>query len=130
VSNHNVEQAHPLAAPIVFAVWVFFYFWYQWALSGKTVGMALFGLQVVCVDDGGRPGRRRAAIRTLTFPLAIVTLGIGFLGIVTRTRRQAWYDRFAGTTVVYAWDARAAHLRWLAHSGETRASAEGGAATS
>jgi uncharacterized RDD family membrane protein YckC len=129
VFNHNLK-AHPVLAPVVFGVWVFVYFWYQWALSGKTVGMALFGLQVVRVDDGYRPGRRRAAIRTVTYPLAIVTLGIGFLGIVTRTRRQAWYDRFAGTTVVYAWDARAAHLRWLAHSGDTHVGPAGGTTTS
>lgn len=125
VSNHTVSEDHPLAVGIVFGVWVFVYFWQQWALGGKTVGMALFGLQVVRVDDGGRPHRRLAAIRTATFPLAILALGIGFLGIVTRTRRQGWYDRFAGTTVVYAWDARAAHLRWLADRGETRALATG-----
>ena len=28
--------------------------------------------------------------------------------------RRAWHDLLAGTAVVYAWDARAARLRWLA----------------
>jgi hypothetical protein len=42
----------------------FIYFAYSWAASGRTAGMALFGVQVVR-DDGTGASPRRAAVRTL-----------------------------------------------------------------
>jgi uncharacterized RDD family membrane protein YckC len=94
-------------------IWEFIYFAYQWALSGKTMGMALLGIRLVKID-GSPVGARQAVIRTLTLPLSIIFLGLGFLGILTNRRRYAWHDRLAKTAVVYSWDARAARLRWLA----------------
>jgi hypothetical protein len=43
-----------------------------------------------------------------------MTLGLGFLPIVTGRHRRALHDAIAGTAVVYSWDARAARLRFLA----------------
>ena len=104
---------HQIASLIAAVVWEFVYFAYQWALSGKTIGMAVLGVRVVRTD--GTPiGARQAIIRTVTFPLSIIAFGLGFLGILTNRDRHAWHDRFAGTAVVYSWDARAARLRWLA----------------
>jgi len=107
VSNHQV------ASLIAALVWEFVYFAYQWAISGKTIGMAVLGIRVV-KSDGSPVGARQAIIRTLTLPLSIIVFGLGFLGILTNRRRYAWHDRFAKTAVVYSWDARAARLRWLA----------------
>ncbi len=104
---------HQLASLIAAVVWEFLYFAYQWTLSGKTVGMAVLGIRVV-KTDGSPIGARQAVIRTLTLPISIIALGLGFLGILTNRRRYAWHDRFAKTAVVYSWDARAARLRWLA----------------
>jgi uncharacterized RDD family membrane protein YckC len=107
LSNH---QALSLVAAVI---WEFLYFAYQWAVGGKTVGMALLGIRVVRAD--GTPiGARQAVIRTVTLPLSIIAFGLGFLGILTNRRRYAWHDRLAKTAVVYSWDARAARLRWLA----------------
>jgi hypothetical protein len=50
------------------------------------------------------------------FPLGFITLGIGFLGIITNREHLAIYDRIAKTAVVYDWDARGARLRFLARS--------------
>jgi uncharacterized RDD family membrane protein YckC len=102
-----------IAAAIVLAVWEFVYFAYQWAVSGKTLGMALLGIQVV-TREGGPIKPRQAVYRTLGLGLTLLTLGIGFLGIVFQRERRALNDFVAGTAVVYEWDARAAHLRWLA----------------
>ena len=104
---------HQVASLVAVVIWEFFYFAYQWALSGKTVGMALLGIRVVRTD-GTAIGVKQAVIRTLTLPLSIIVFGLGFLGILTNRDRHAWHDRFAGTAVVYSWDARAARLRWLA----------------
>ncbi len=107
LSNHRILEICLLAG------WGFFYFGYQWAVSGKTLGMATFGIQVVTAE--GRPiGGRRAVLRTLGLVLTLLTLGIGFLGIVYQRERRALDDFVAGTAVVYDWDARAARLRWLA----------------
>jgi uncharacterized RDD family membrane protein YckC len=94
-------------------IWEFIYFSYQWALSGKTIGMAVLGIRVVATD-GSPIGFRQAVLRTLAFPLSILLLGLGFVGILTNRDRHALHDRIAGTAVVYSWDARAARLRWLA----------------
>ena len=79
--------------------------------------MALLGLQVVRAH-GTRLDPWRGWVRSLTFPLGFLTLGLGFLGILVHREHRALYDLIAGTAVVYAWDARAAQLRFLARQAE------------
>ena len=52
-------------------------------------------------------------VRTLAFPLSFLLLGLGLTGILFQRDRRALHDVIAGTAVVYAWDARAARLRFL-----------------
>jgi uncharacterized RDD family membrane protein YckC len=114
LTGHSYDVSkHPVVAVSVLGAWSFFYFAYQWAVAGRTLGMGILGIRVVLAD--GRPNTPRAAlIRTASLPLSIAAFFLGFLGILTNRERRAWHDRFAGTAVVYAWDARAARLRWLA----------------
>ncbi len=113
-TGHHVDPAkYQVAGVVVAALWVFGYFVLQWAANGRTAGMALFGIKVVRAD-GGPIANSQALTRTLVLPISIAFLGLGFLGILVSPQRRAWHDRAAGTAVVYAWDARAAHLRWLA----------------
>jgi uncharacterized RDD family membrane protein YckC len=100
---------------IGYVIWAFIYFARSWGASGRTAGMAIFGVQVVR-EDGGDVSERRAALRTLVFPLSFLVLGLGFLGIVVGHRRRALHDVIAGTTVIYCWDARAARLRYLSRN--------------
>jgi uncharacterized RDD family membrane protein YckC len=102
----------------VFVAWEFFYFGYSWAASGKTVGMAVLGIRVVQADGTGADAWR-GVVRALVFPVSFLFLGLGFLGILVQSRHQALHDLIAGTAVVYAWDARAARLRFLARVAET-----------
>ena len=116
ISRHSYSlYNHQVLSFVVLAAWGFLYFTYQWAVSGKTLGMAVMGLQVV-TPQGGPIRGRHAVLRTLGLGLTILTLGIGFLGIVFQRERRALDDFVAGTAVVYDWDARAAHLRWLARA--------------
>jgi uncharacterized RDD family membrane protein YckC len=101
---------------IGYVLWAFIYFARSWGANGRTAGMALFGVQVVRADDGGDVSERKAALRTLVFPLSFLLLGLGFLGIVLGDRRRALHDVIAGTTVIYCWDARAARLRYLSRN--------------
>jgi uncharacterized RDD family membrane protein YckC len=114
VTGHTYTfENHQILALVALSVWEFVYFSYQWAVSGKTLGMALFGLQVVTAQ-GGPIGGRQAALRTIGLALTLLTLGIGFLGIVYQRERRALDDFVASTAVIYDWDARAARLRWMA----------------
>jgi hypothetical protein len=66
------------------AVWEFIYFAYSWAASGRTAGMAAFGVPVVR-DDGTDANGRQAVVRTPTLPLSFLFLGLGFAGILLGT---------------------------------------------
>ncbi len=106
-------SSHQIISLVAATIWEFIYFTYQWALSGKTIGMALLGIRVVATD-GSPIGARQAVLRTIFLPLSFILLGLGFVGILTNRDRHALHDRLASTAVVYSWDARAARLRWLA----------------
>jgi len=100
---------------IAYALWAFVYFAHSWAASGRTIGMAAFGVRVV-TDDGTDVSGRRAVVRTLALPLSFLFLGLGFAGILFGDRRRALHDVIAGTAVTYSWDARAARLRFLSRT--------------
>jgi uncharacterized RDD family membrane protein YckC len=114
IEGHSVHWSHAdIAVTIAYVLWLFLYFAYSWAASGKTFGMAVLGIRVVSAD-GAAAAPRQAVIRTLAFPLSFLLFGLGFLGIVLQRDRRALHDLIAGTAVIYAWDARAARLRFLA----------------
>ena|SRR5690349_7400784 len=102
---------------VLFVAWEFFYFGYSWAMSGRTAGMAVLGVRVVRAD-GQAIDPWHGVLRALVFPLSFLLLGLGFLGILVQRERRALHDLIAGTAVVYAWDARAARLRFLAREAE------------
>jgi uncharacterized RDD family membrane protein YckC len=102
-----------IAVYIALAVWAFLYFAYPIAVSGRTFGMAVVGVRVVRAD-GRELNARRAIVRTLALPFSFLLFGFGFLLIVLRADRRALQDLVAGSAVVYAWDARAARVRFLA----------------
>jgi uncharacterized RDD family membrane protein YckC len=104
-----------LLVSLAFVGWEFLYFAYSWAASGKTFGMAIFGVRVVR-PDGTDASWRQAVVRTLALPLSFLFFGLGFLGILVGDKRRALHDVIAGTAVVYSWDARAARLRFLSRS--------------
>jgi uncharacterized RDD family membrane protein YckC len=114
ITGHTVSwNGSGVPVAIAYGCWWFVYFAYSWAVSGKTFGMAVLGVQVVS-REGATAGPRRAIVRTLVFPLSFLLLGLGFAGILLGRERRALHDVIAGTTVVYAWDARAQRLRFLA----------------
>ena len=77
VSGTNFSLSnHQIVSLVAAVIWEFIYFAYQWALSGKTIGMALLGIRVV-QTDGSPIGARQAVVRTLTLPLSFLILGLG-----------------------------------------------------
>ncbi len=118
VSGHPVSwNRSNIVVAIAFAVWQFIYFGYSWAVSGKSFGMAVLGICVVRAD-GTTLHPRQGIVRALVFPLSFLLFGLGFLGILVQREHRALHDLIAGTAVIYAWDARAARLRFLARQAE------------
>jgi uncharacterized RDD family membrane protein YckC len=113
VTGHSVtwNDNSPLAIAL-YVAWAFAYFAYSWSANGRTPGMALLGLRVVRLS-GARLSGGRAVARTLAFPLSFLVFGLGFALILVQGDRRALHDLIADTVVVYAWDARAARLRYL-----------------
>jgi uncharacterized RDD family membrane protein YckC len=125
ITGHRVTwtRSDPLVAAL-FVVWQFFYFGYSWAVASRSFGMYVLGLRVVRAD-GTEITPRQGVLRALVFPLSFLLLGLGFAGILLQHERRALHDLIAGTTVVYAWDARAARLRFLAREAEIGARPSG-----
>jgi uncharacterized RDD family membrane protein YckC len=67
-----------------------------WSLADQTPGMRFVGIRLE-----ERLSLRRSFRRLGGLGLAVLTFGIGFLGIVFGSLRRAWDDRFSGTGVVY-----------------------------
>ena len=114
----DVRHVGPWLGFPLLVVWGFLYFFVPLAMSGRTPGMALVGLEVVRRDGSNLDGGH-AALRVLTLPLSFLSLGIGLVGVVVGREHRALHDVLADTAVVYGWDARAARLRFLARGGRT-----------
>ncbi len=106
-------SGHPLVSALALVAWAFFYCAYPLAVGGRTFGMAVVGLRAVRTD-GRDLNARHAIIRVLAFPLSFLLLGFGFVLVILKRDRRALHDLIVDTAVVYAWDARAARLRFLA----------------
>ena len=123
VTGHSVGwNRGNIVVAIVYVGWEVVYFGYSWAASGRSFGMAVLGVRVVQAD-GTSLESWRGYVRALAFPLSFLLCGAGFLGILVGRRHRALHDLIAGSAVVYAWDARAARLRFLAREAETQRSA-------
>lgn len=118
VSTSNTDNIWWL---IAYLLWAFSYLFVSLAITGRTIGKWLVGVRVV--ERDGTPLRTRAAlIRVLALPLALLSLGIGLVGIVIGKERRALQDVLAGTVVVYDWGDRPAEMpaplsRWLNRQG-------------
>jgi uncharacterized RDD family membrane protein YckC len=118
VIGHSVHWSRSGSAVVaaISVVWLFVYFAYCWATTGKTPGMVVLGIRVVRAD-GAHAEPWRAVVRTLILPISIALFFVSIPLILLQRAHQAPHDLVAGTAVVYAWDARAAKWRLLARAG-------------
>lgn len=67
-------------------------------VGGQTVGKMLVGIRVVAAD-GGSVGLGPAVLRTVTYVLSALPLGLGFFMAGLRGDARALHDLMAGTRV-------------------------------
>jgi uncharacterized RDD family membrane protein YckC len=67
-----------------------------WSLAGQTPGMRFVGIRLEA-----RLSLGRGLKRLIGLGLAVITFGLGFLGIVFGAQRRAWDDRLSATGVAY-----------------------------
>ncbi len=112
--GHQVRLREvPFVAVLLLVSWFIVFFTYPVAQTGRTLGKALLGLRIVRAD-GAVLDAKRALVRTLVLPVSTALAGIGLAMVLVRRDRRALHDIVASSAVVYAWDARAARLRFLA----------------
>ncbi len=95
----NGEGGGSLAIAVGSTAWLSFgavYLVGFWSLAGQTPGMRFVG---ICLEERLPP--RRSFKRLIGLGLAVITFGIGFIGIVFGAQRRAWDDRLSGTGVLY-----------------------------
>jgi uncharacterized RDD family membrane protein YckC len=68
-----------------------------WSLAGQTPGMRFLGIRL----NVERLPLGRSVKRLFGLGLSVLTLGLGFLGVIFGAKRRGWADRFASTDVVY-----------------------------
>lgn len=117
VVGHSVHwsRSESVVVSAFYAVWVFLYFAYSWATTGRTPGMVVMGIRVVRAD-GGHAETWRAVVRALVLPISLALWWVNLPLILVQREHRALHDFVAGTAVVYAWDARAAKWRMLARA--------------
>src|SRR5690606_21189273 len=82
------------------AVVLFLYTTFSVAFVGKTLGMRLFSLEVVDVDENEYPTMQQAAVSSSVFLLSLMFAGVGFLPMLFNPERRAAHDLASGTIVV------------------------------
>ena len=83
-----------------FGVLMFIYMTVAIGLRGRTVGMRLFGLEVVDAEENEYPTMHQAAVSSAVYLLSIPMLGLGFLPLLFNEERRAAHDLISGTVLV------------------------------
>lgn len=82
-----------------------FYLLFFWSHTGQTPGKAQMGVRIVRID-GEMMTWWTAFRRLIGYGFSILPFLLGFSWILIDDQRRGIHDRFAGTCVVYSWDAR------------------------
>lgn len=97
------------ASGLIFAGWLFVYFFGCLAVAGHTVGQALVGLRVVA-RDGSTVRPWPALVRTVCMPLSFAFFGLGLVGVVVGREHRALHDVAGRSVVVVDFGDRPAEL--------------------
>jgi len=89
-----------IAFTAVVAFVMFLYLTISIAFSGRTIGMRLFSLELVDVEENAYPTMHQAAVNSAVFLLSLMFAGIGFLPMFFNEERRAAHDILSGTILL------------------------------
>ena len=101
----TLETVAPFIGALFTPALAIFYLLFFWAHTGQTPGKAQMGVRVVRIS-GGMMSWPVAIRRLVGYGFSIAPFLLGFGWILVDDQRRGLHDRFAGTCVVYSWDAR------------------------
>ena len=84
----------------VWATTLFIYMTLAIGMYGKTLGMRMFGLELIDAEENDYPTFHQAAVRSAVFLLTLPFLGAGFLPMIFNEEQRAAHDLAAGTIIV------------------------------
>ena len=90
-------------AAAFFGVWattLFIYMTLAIGMYGKTLGMRMFGLELIDAEENDYPTFHQAAVHSAVFLLTLPLLGAGFLPMVFNEEQRGAHDLAAGTIIV------------------------------
>lgn len=84
----------------VWATTLFIYMTLSIGMYGKTLGMRMFGLELIDAEENDYPTFHQAAVHSAVFLLTLPFLGAGFLPMIFNQEQRAAHDLAAGTIIV------------------------------
>lgn len=89
-----------IAITAAFGIVMFTYMTVGLGLRGRTLGMKIFSLEVIDIEENEYPTFHQAAVRSAVFLLSLPLLGIGFVPVFFNDERRAAHDLLSGTILV------------------------------
>ena len=88
------------AIAAAFGIVMFTYLTVGIGLRGRTLGMKLFSLEVIDIEQNEYPTFHQAAVSSAVFLLSMPFFGLGFLPALFNEERRAAHDLVSGTLLV------------------------------
>lgn len=82
------------------AIVMFFYLTISIAFVGRTLGMRMFSLELVDIEENAYPTLHQAAVNSAVYLLSLGLGGLGFLTVFFNEERRAAHDILSGTILV------------------------------
>jgi uncharacterized RDD family membrane protein YckC len=89
-----------LAFLATFAIVMFIYMTVSVGFLGRTLGMRLFSLEIIDIEENDYPTFHQAAVNSCVYLFSLALGGLGFLPLFFNSEKRAAHDLLAGTIVV------------------------------
>ncbi|HKP68163.1 MAG TPA: RDD family protein [Pyrinomonadaceae bacterium] len=89
-----------LAVAASIAIVMFLYLTVSIAFVGRSIGMKLFSLELVDIEENAYPTLHQAAVNSAVYLLSLAFAGLGFLTVFFNEERRAAHDILSGTILV------------------------------
>jgi len=89
-----------LAVLASIAIVMFLYLTISIAFVGRSLGMKLFSLELVDIEENAYPTLHQAAVNSAVYLLSLALAGLGFLTVFFNEERRAAHDILSGTILV------------------------------